>query len=832
MISIHHVVDAQYDDLDIDIINTDLVTYGFVNTSHVNTLPNYNTDKTQQYIYFLNNIPIPNASVLSYISVLYTINPAYASTTTSDNCIVRLHITRPDDAPNAIPGALRFYQDFDIKIPVPGVPTQTHPVYLQQGDIIGFTVPNDRIFLRFGANNQGLPQSYGSLTVSSTSSEVDRVGQIVLAQTGSTPSGGYDQLCSSYTISSTTTYGRVTTLQGEVVSSSALALNKFYFLTSGITPSGRLRSFTLDTNGPGTSNVIIVVGRPIFDYQTFSYTNIQWVYQYSISGVSDQQLITIPSSNPNRFQLYNGDIVGVAVTSGRPLMATQLSSATYASWSIATSSFVSTSSTPTYTTTLSQYVPKFQFNVDVTPEPSITQCSHGIWKKASMWPNICQFTQNSKVSDMFTNVVFTGIDYTKGKFAGTGITASTTLKQALTMGGGGIVNVYRQAVAAYMNYVKYGYISTRMFDATAVRTEFAAQFNSANPDGTKLESWATFCEGGVSPTTTPSPTTLAPTTLPPTTKTPTTVTPSTVAPTTKTPTTTTAPTSSTGGSGIRGDPVFSGFQGQHFQFHGLADEFFNLISAPTLQLNSHFVYLSSGRCDYTDTQCFSHPGTYLDELGFSIPSEYGLVQIRVMAGSHAHGLRVFMGRDMGNGTVAEENEVKPQLGSNVKMAWNMNNQTAAPKASVHFHEHRSVTIETPTFRIKVINSDYFFNLEIAVLDHHLLKLGAAHHTITDRQICDHHLHAHQERDNSENDEMDTTHASHDHGLVEKALFAKYGVDVQLHGLIGQTWRNVLVCGKNYVGVTNDYIVSDLFGTNYFYNFFQPESEEEEEKHAY
>ena len=46
---------------------------------------------------------------------------------------------------------------------------------------------------------------------------------------------------------------------------------------------------------------------------------------------------------------------------------------------------------------------------------------------------------------------------------------------------------------------------------------------------------------------------------------------------------------------VVGDPQFSGFQGQSFQFHGLADEHFNLISTPSLQLNAHFVYLSSGK---------------------------------------------------------------------------------------------------------------------------------------------------------------------------------------------------------------------------------------------
>jgi hypothetical protein len=44
-----------------------------------------------------------------------------------------------------------------------------------------------------------------------------------------------------------------------------------------------------------------------------------------------------------------------------------------------------------------------------------------------------------------------------------------------------------------------------------------------------------------------------------------------------------------GPAGGQGDPQIGGFHGQSFQFHGLADEVFNLISTPSLQVYGHFV---------------------------------------------------------------------------------------------------------------------------------------------------------------------------------------------------------------------------------------------------
>jgi hypothetical protein len=143
--------------------------------------------------------------------------------------------------------------------------------------------------------------------------------------------------------------------------------------------------------------------------------------------------------------------------------------------------------------------------------------------------------------------------------------------------------------------------------------------------------------------------------------------------------------------------------------------------------------------------------------------------------------------------------------------------TSGEVVTVEIKHHDRVTITTAEFIITAINSDMFFNLETSMINRHLLRLGAPKHSITDRTLC-----------TAENN-MDTTklvhnaeHNStqHNHGQVEAELQKKYGgVQVPLHGLIGQTWRHAIVCGKNWIGAVTDYVASDLFASDYFFNFY-------------
>ena len=73
------------------------------------------------------------------------------------------------------------------------------------------------------------------------------------------------------------------------------------------------------------------------------------------------------------------------------------------------------------------------------------------------------------------------------------------------------------------------------------------------------------------------------------------------------------------GGQVVGDPQFVGLRGQSYQVHGVAGEIYNIVSDADLQYNSRFVFLNSGECPVVNGRkqksCWSHPGSYLGELG-------------------------------------------------------------------------------------------------------------------------------------------------------------------------------------------------------------------------
>jgi len=223
-----------------------------------------------------------------------------------------------------------------------------------------------------------------------------------------------------------------------------------------------------------------------------------------------------------------------------------------------------------------------------------------------------------------------------------------------------------------------------------------------------------------------------------------------------------------------------------------------------MQLNAHFVYLSSGKCNFNNTVCFQHPGTYVDVLGFTVPSTQGEIYIRAVAGSHEAGLRVWMGK-----SASEMKEVHLHKHSN-GIRWSMSNDTS-DVATLRYNIFGEFTVETPLFIVNVVNSDYFFNMGMTLRSIELLKAGATKHTVTDHQLCNAQVIA----------------KSHSHALdhaVEQAVAAKYPAAhglPQVHGLIGQTWRNVKVCSKEWMGGVQDYVVSDLFSEDYVFNYYSP-----------
>jgi len=126
-----------------------------------------------------------------------------------------------------------------------------------------------------------------------------------------------------------------------------------------------------------------------------------------------------------------------------------------------------------------------------------------------------------------------------------------------------------------------------------------------------------------------------------------------------------------------------------------------------------------------------------------------------------------------------------------------------------------VTLHTDHFNIRIVNSDYFLNMQIAIIDKNILELGSKLVSLSENSAkCK--LDAQLYTNHNDNVNVHT----HDDSPVHELLAQQYPA-IPLHGLVGQTWRNAQVCGHFYEGHVDDYMVSSLFGQQYTFNFFTP-----------
>jgi len=154
-------------------------------------------------------------------------------------------------------------------------------------------------------------------------------------------------------------------------------------------------------------------------------------------------------------------------------------------------------------------------------------------------------------------------------------------------------------------------------------------------------------------------------------------------------------------SGAFGDPQFTGLQGQQYQVHGRPDTLFNLISyqAKGFAVNSEFVYLAEGKCDYNNTVCWSHPGTYFGKVGILLDNS---VRVLVNSGAHKQGLTVYI-----NDKRQKPSDNALVIGNNI----------------IHVQDYDRVEIRTPDFFITLVNSDMFLNMDVSLLEKELLAQG-------------------------------------------------------------------------------------------------------------
>lgn len=139
----------------------------------------------------------------------------------------------------------------------------------------------------------------------------------------------------------------------------------------------------------------------------------------------------------------------------------------------------------------------------------------------------------------------------------------------------------------------------------------------------------------------------------------------------------------------------------------------------------------------------------------------GRDKVRVVAGPAKKGLTVHV-----NGKKVHQKTTHLKLGS------------------VEIVNHRRVVVKTPIAALTMTNSDKFMNQEITMFDEKLIALGANRHVLKAGQ--------------------------------------SFHPEVPLHGLQGQTWRNVeYPSGLEYEGSIMDYHVVDgnLFGSDFVFNKF-------------
>jgi len=154
-----------------------------------------------------------------------------------------------------------------------------------------------------------------------------------------------------------------------------------------------------------------------------------------------------------------------------------------------------------------------------------------------------------------------------------------------------------------------------------------------------------------------------------------------------------------GGPGtVEGDPQFVGLRGQNYQVHGVAGEIYNIVSDSDLQYNSRFVFLDNGECPVVDgvkqKACWSHPGSYLGELGLKTREGD---KIRVVSGSAKDGFE----------TVTVNGKELP-LGSSLVLQGEL--------GSVSRNSTHLISVQVGNWDFEFENSDMFINQRVRVLD--------------------------------------------------------------------------------------------------------------------
>jgi len=155
---------------------------------------------------------------------------------------------------------------------------------------------------------------------------------------------------------------------------------------------------------------------------------------------------------------------------------------------------------------------------------------------------------------------------------------------------------------------------------------------------------------------------------------------------------------------------------------------------------------------------------HIDELGLMTGSD----RIRLLAGDIKSGLRLWIN------------------GKEIMVA--NNKHTLASGVTIKFTQSRRVVIKTDQLVFTISQSDKFFNIDTRIVDQVLLSAGEKRIVTTQKSV---------------------------------ALPSSVPASQNIHGLIGQTWRNIEYShDREYAGDVADYMLNDgLWGHEFVYNLY-------------
>ena len=157
---------------------------------------------------------------------------------------------------------------------------------------------------------------------------------------------------------------------------------------------------------------------------------------------------------------------------------------------------------------------------------------------------------------------------------------------------------------------------------------------------------------------------------------------------------------------VTGDPMFLGLRGQQYQVHGIDGAVYNLISDSYTQVNSRFAFLTGPRpcavlpsTGRKSTTCWTHPGSYLGELGIKTSGDDRLF---IQAGSAASGFSAVTlnGRPLKVGVELD----LPYPGSSLAAG------------SFFYNNSQEVQVTVGYYTLTIENSDAFLNIRSIKVD--------------------------------------------------------------------------------------------------------------------